>query len=136
MTDIAPAPATEGTDSPQGEGSEITVCIEFNPVTGEYSVGIEPPEGAEAGGEAEGAGDTDATAGAGAGVPGGEADEEANEQSWMKPAKDINDALRQAKQLLEQPTSASGGPSPFEQGFAGARGTPIAGTPGGGPLGA
>lgn len=133
MTDTSPAP--QGTDSPQGEGQEITVCIEFNPVTGEYSVGMEPPEGdegAEAGGEAEGATDTDATA-AGAG---GEADEEANEKSWMQPAKDINDALRQAKQLLEQPQSAEGGPSPFEQGFAGARGTPVAGSPGGGPLGA
>lgn len=110
----APAPAPE-----QGEGSEITVCIEFNPTTGAYSVGLEPPEA------------PDATGSEGADA-GADADSEANEDSWMKPAKDINDAFRQAKALLEQPQSADGGPSPFEQAFNNVRGGPDMGATAGG----
>lgn len=114
MSDITPAPGAQAPDSPQGEGSEITVCITMNAATGEFSVGIEPPE-AEA-------------AAAAPAIPGGEpapgAEEEA-EKAYMKPARDIDDALRQAKQLLEQPQSADGGANPFEQGFAQARGTPL-----------
>lgn len=112
MTDMTQAPAAPAAPAPGGDttgqpaGDEITVCIEYSPSTGQYSVGLEPPEGAD---------DTDDAAAGGAGGDGGE---EANEASYMQPAKDINDALRQAKQLLETPQGAGGQPSPFEQGFA------------------
>jgi hypothetical protein len=96
-----------------GSGNEVTVCIELDTSTGQFTVGMLPQGQEEGGGE-------------------GGADEEAEEAQWMKPARDINDALKQAKQLLEEPQSAGGGPSPFESGFAKVSGSPdMGGTAGG-----
>ncbi|HXN15895.1 MAG TPA: hypothetical protein VN878_05930 [Usitatibacter sp.] len=101
MTDMTPAPdagagpaptdanaAQTPVDDDQGESQEREVCISYNPATGEVKVGLEPPEQEQ--GEAPGA------AGAG-GAPGGE---EESEDEWMKPAKNLADALSIAKDLL------------------------------------
>lgn len=117
MTDMTAAPPGAAPPAPDAsQGTTTTVCIACTTdAQGNmtYSVGIEPPE----------APDTGAAPGP---------DDEAAEQSAMQPAKDVNDALRQAKALLDQPQSADGGPSPFESAFANARGTPDMGSTAGG----
>lgn len=66
---------------------------------GQYSVGEQP------------------TAEAAVAVEGADAEGHPPEAT-MAPARDLNDALAQAKQLFEQPQTTDGGPSPFQQGFA------------------
>lgn len=90
--------------------AEITVCIEFDDATGQYSVGMEPPEPPEApmppdgsappppAGQAPGMQDL-----AKPPVPGGDDD------SYMQPAKSLDDALAQARMLLRQAMPADGG---------------------------
>lgn len=123
MTDMNQAPdASSAGDASQDDGAVVTVCISMNASTGEYKVGLQPPPGAP---------DAD-DAGGGAEPGEGSPEEEAQDQdSYMKPARDINDALKQAKQLLEQPQTGDGSDSPFEQGFAQARGQALGGDTGG-----
>lgn len=96
MSDMSAAPGaaqgqSQGQDS-DDDSSTVSVEIELNTKTGEVKVGVEPPDGTEAG----------------------------DDDSYLQPAKSIDDAIAQAKQLLHQ---ASGQQSPedeaaFGQGYA------------------
>lgn len=106
---------------------------------GNFSVGLDPDygkEGAEAAGATAGAPGAPAAAAPDAGNPfapaaapaGAAAPGEEQQEAPMQPARNLDDALKQAKALLEEPTDENGN-SPFEQGFASARG-PMSGMPG------
>lgn len=101
MTDMSMAPQD---DNESDEGAEICVKIELDTKTGEVTVGVEPPGYKEAEGSA--------------------ADEQA-EESFMKPAKSVDDALSIAKDLLTNPNvkGAQDGQA-FEQGYQSIRGGP------------
>lgn len=60
------------------EANEVTVCVTLNTQTGQFTVGLQPPDN-----------------------PDGSEETEESEDDGMKPAKDIDDALRTAKTLLE-----------------------------------
>lgn len=77
---MMPAPDQPDQPGQQGddEANEISVVIQLDTKTGEFSVGVEPE------GQDEGA-------------------EEGTEDQWLKPAKDIDDALAQARELLKEP---------------------------------
>lgn len=105
-----------------------TICIELDD-DGTVSVGEEPPEAEVP--EQSGAAPAEGAEAAPTGTAAAGGEEEA-EKAYMKPAKNIDDALRQAKALLEQPQTTDGSQSPFEQGFAQAQGAPdMGGTAGG-----
>lgn len=95
---------TEGAGDQEGdqEGDEVCVRIELNTKTGQIMVGMEQPDS-----------------------PDGAEESEESEDDSMQPAKDINDAMAQAKMLLES-GGQSRNPNPqadeaaFSQGFKGA----------------
>lgn len=99
-------PDVQQPDDAQGaddqEGDEVCVRIELNTKTGALSVGMEQPDN-----------------------PDGSEESEASEDDGMKPAKDINDAMRMAKMLIESGGQASQ-PNPqaddqaFSDGYNGA----------------
>jgi hypothetical protein len=86
--------APEGAQPPEQSAPEKTVCIEVS-ADGTYMVGLEPQ-----------------------GQPEGQLGEEAQEKSWMSPVKNLDDALRVARDLLtnDQAQSAEDNQA-FEGGF-------------------
>jgi hypothetical protein len=101
-----------------------TICISVND-QGQFSVGTQP---AAASGPEVGAAETGTPAPAKQVPVGGEPPEDDGAKPYMQPAKSLEDALAQAKQMLEQPETQDGGPSPFEQGFAQSQGNPDMGS--------
>lgn len=107
--------------------AEITVCIEFDDATGQYSVGMEPPEAPDAAMSPDGsAPPAPPPAGQAPGMqdlakPPAPGDEEAGEAAYMKPARNLDDALAQARMLLRQAMPVGGAVMGGEPGGMGAQ---------------
>lgn len=105
--------------------AEITVCISLDDQTGQYSVGMEPPEPPDSPMPPDGsAPPAPSPAGQASGMqdlakppaPGGDDDD-----SYMQPAKSLDDALAQARMLLRQAAPAGGAVMGGEPGGEGAQ---------------
>lgn len=95
----------------------MRVCIDSE--GGQFSVGVEP-EGGDAAAPAPAGGDAAMAAvpaDGGQGIPAPAGD------SYMKPARSLDDALAQAKQLLMADQQDPQAEAAFQAGFAGARDT-------------
>lgn len=87
--------------------AEITVCIEIDE-QGQITVGQEPPEddGSESDGQDPGLASAQAGQMTDLSQPAG--DEEDTEKSYMQPVKSIDEALKMARQILQQAAPQGG----------------------------